>query len=80
MSSVAIIAGASQGIGRSTAIRLARDFPAIVLAARNADALRETGGECKGRRNGAIPLCSRSEQSRVCQGTCQENTRSIRQD
>jgi NAD(P)-dependent dehydrogenase (short-subunit alcohol dehydrogenase family) len=41
VSSVAIITGASQGIGRSTAIRLARDFPAIVLAARNADALRE---------------------------------------
>ena len=38
---VAIIAGASQGIGRATALRLARDFPAIVLAARNGDALRE---------------------------------------
>jgi NAD(P)-dependent dehydrogenase (short-subunit alcohol dehydrogenase family) len=33
--SVAIVTGASQGIGRSTSIRLARDFSAIVLAARN---------------------------------------------
>lgn len=30
-SSVAIVSGASQGIGRSTAIRLAKDFSAIVL-------------------------------------------------
>jgi hypothetical protein len=33
--SVAIVTGASQGIGRSTAIRLARDFSSIVLAARD---------------------------------------------
>lgn len=37
--SVAIVTGASQGIGRATAIRLARDFSSIVLAARNASAL-----------------------------------------
>ena len=39
--SVAIVTGASQGIGRSTAIRLARDFSAVVVAARNAKALEE---------------------------------------
>lgn len=39
--SVAVITGASQGIGRSTAIRLARDFSAVVLAARNLVGLRE---------------------------------------
>jgi NAD(P)-dependent dehydrogenase (short-subunit alcohol dehydrogenase family) len=39
---VAIVTGASQGIGRSTAIRLARDFSSIVLVARNRDKLDET--------------------------------------
>jgi 3-oxoacyl-[acyl-carrier protein] reductase len=39
---VAIITGASQGIGRSTAIRLARDFPALVLVARNRANLEQT--------------------------------------
>jgi 3-oxoacyl-[acyl-carrier protein] reductase len=40
--SVAIVTGASQGIGRSTALRLARDFSAVVLAARNQDELQKT--------------------------------------
>ena len=40
--SVAIVTGASQGIGQATAIRLARDFSAIVLVARNRNKLDET--------------------------------------
>jgi NAD(P)-dependent dehydrogenase (short-subunit alcohol dehydrogenase family) len=40
--SVAVVTGASQGIGRSTAIRLARDFAALVLAARDRARLDET--------------------------------------
>ena len=43
--SVAIVTGASQGIGRCTAIRLAHDFSAVVLAARNAKALEEVAAE-----------------------------------
>ncbi len=40
--SVAIVTGASQGIGRSTAVRLARDFGSIALVARNRAKLEET--------------------------------------
>ena len=40
--SVAIVTGASQGIGRATAIRLARDFSALVLVARNSANLEHT--------------------------------------
>ncbi len=42
MSRVAIVTGASRGIGRGTAIRLARDFTAVTLVARSAEALAET--------------------------------------
>jgi len=45
--SVAIVTGASQGIGRSTAIRLARDFSALVLVARNRANLEETAEAVK---------------------------------
>lgn len=39
--SVAIVTGASQGIGRATALRLARDFSAVVLVARDKEKLEE---------------------------------------
>jgi len=52
--SVAIVTGASQGIGRSTAIRLARDFAGLVLVARNREKLDATAEEV--RTLGAEPL------------------------
>jgi 3-oxoacyl-[acyl-carrier protein] reductase len=52
--SIAIVTGASQGIGRATSIRLARDFSAIVLAARNTAALAEVATAVKSA--GAEPL------------------------
>ena len=45
--SVAIVTGASQGIGRATAIRLARDFEAVVLSARQEDELKKTAADVR---------------------------------
>lgn len=45
--SVAIVTGASQGIGRATAIRLARDFGAIAVVARHRANLESTAAAVK---------------------------------
>jgi 3-oxoacyl-[acyl-carrier protein] reductase len=55
-SKVAIITGASQGIGRATALRLAKDFSSLVLAARNADALKEVAQAVEEAGAEALPL------------------------
>jgi 3-oxoacyl-[acyl-carrier protein] reductase len=52
--SVAIVTGASSGIGKATALRLARDFGAVVLAARGGEKLAEVGEQVKA--IGAEPL------------------------
>jgi 3-oxoacyl-[acyl-carrier protein] reductase len=45
--SVAIVTGASQGIGKATALRLAHDFSALVLAARDEENLAATAAEVR---------------------------------
>ncbi|HTC27215.1 SDR family oxidoreductase [Dyella sp.] len=52
--STAIVTGASQGIGRATAIRLSKDFKAVVLVARNREHLLETAASVEA--NGAKAL------------------------
>lgn len=61
--SVAVVTGASQGIGRATAIRIARDFEAIVLVARNGDALKDVADAV--RSAGAEPLSIALDLSRA---------------
>jgi 3-oxoacyl-[acyl-carrier protein] reductase len=51
---IAVVTGASQGIGSSTAVRLARDFRAVVVVARNRAKLEETAASV--REGGAEPL------------------------
>src|SRR5580692_8621294 len=45
--SVAVVTGASQGIGKATALRLARDFSGLALVARNEAHLQETARQAK---------------------------------
>ena len=45
--SVAVVTGASQGTGRATALRLARDFSVVVLVARNKESLEKTAIEVR---------------------------------
>jgi 3-oxoacyl-[acyl-carrier protein] reductase len=47
VNSVAVVTGASQGIGRATALRLARDFSAVVLVARDKENLETAASEVR---------------------------------
>jgi 3-oxoacyl-[acyl-carrier protein] reductase len=54
VNSVAIVTGASQGIGQATAVRLARDFSAVVMTARQESELQKSAAAVKSA--GAEPL------------------------
>ncbi|MGA2552026.1 MAG: SDR family oxidoreductase [Burkholderiaceae bacterium] len=54
--SVAIVTGASQGIGQATAVRLARDFSSLVLVARNRENLEATAREVQAAGANALVL------------------------
>lgn len=60
---VAIVSGASQGIGRATAIRVAQDFTQVVLVARSAEHLESTAEAV--RAAGAEPLVIVADLSQV---------------
>src|ERR1700743_1327566 len=61
--SVAIVTGASQVMGRTTAIRLARDFSSVVLVARNEKALEDVADAVQ--KAGAEPLALAIDLSQV---------------
>ena len=54
--SVAIVTGASSGIGKATAIRLAQDFSAVVIAARGGENLKRVAEEIRAAGAEALPL------------------------
>jgi len=56
---VAVVTGATSGIGRATAIRLAREGAAVALVGRRADRLQEVAGAIHAESAGEVlPLCA----------------------
>jgi len=66
--SVAIVTGASSGIGRATAIRLARDFSVIVLVAMDKDNLEKAAAEVRSLGAEAIVLAFDLRQPQSAKG------------
>ncbi len=53
---VAIVTGASRGIGRATAKRLAQDFSAVAIVARSAEGLESLTKELAAQGKKALPV------------------------
>jgi len=63
---VAIITGASKGIGRALSLRFAREGAAVVCAARSADLVKDTAAQVKGAGGRAIAVvCDASQEDDV---------------
>src|SRR6201996_339591 len=71
--SVAIVTGASQGIGRSTAIRLARDFAALALVARDRANLESTAEEVRAAGAKAIVMACDLAQQEAAQAVVDQS-------
>ena len=63
---VAIITGASKGIGRALSLRFAREGAAVVCAARSADLVKDTAAQVKGAGGRAIAVvCDAAQEDEV---------------
>jgi 3-oxoacyl-[acyl-carrier protein] reductase len=71
--SIAIVTGASQGIGKATAIRLARDFGGIVLVARDHGALQQTAQQVEAAGSTSLILAM-DLRDRIAAGEVVKNT------
>src|SRR4029077_9264524 len=66
---VAIITGASKGIGRALSLRFAREGAAVVCAARSADLVKETASQVKSAGGRAIAV--------VCDAALEDDVRRL---
>src|SRR5580704_3042884 len=73
--SVAIVTGASQGIGQAMAVRLARDFSAVVLVARNRANLEQTAESVKAARAQALIIDADLSEPAAAQAVVEQTLR-----
>lgn len=66
MTNVVLITGASRGIGRAAALRLARDFDCVALVARTAGALEATADQIRQSGGSAFPMALDLRDAEAC--------------